>query len=574
MSAISIRCAAWSNDSAAMIAYWPSAPIPGCLGFSIHRIEVNADGSDGTRTPIKSRLPFQGQDNEKWEAKSTDEWPIQKFLWRDFEAPRDKHYVYEIIPMSGEPGKLVAMKELAVRTNKVAISTKCGDYFETCFTHGILSTQRNSHKLEKDENGVPKAESIIKAITTPGDPFRQAQAGRMIDMILKLHREAKAEGGHMFDALYEFSDPELVQWTLDNPTVVSLILSNTGEEDETNGPHRAKLHAAGVDVHDRFLPNGSIGHNKLRIKVNKAGEAEAVGLGSTNSTPTGLCTQTNNHTIVRYPPLARDMLGYWHRLKDDTLKKGLQSAAFRAQNAKGRVEHKLPDGTRIIAWISPNMPEREKPKTGAPTPPDMGELFGLMDGVKEQLMFLAFYPGAPSIVTKVADMNKSRRELFIRGAVSSPQALPRTRLYHRKGEPPVIVAASALEKEIGDFEKELLKLPDAHAVIHDKVVVGDPLDPENCFVCFGSHNLGFKASYGNDEVMFIVIGGKSGQALVQAYMVHILDVYDHYRFRWIQNGGKSKFTGFLNPTAAWQDRHFNTPLIRREMEMWTKDRTR
>jgi phosphatidylserine/phosphatidylglycerophosphate/cardiolipin synthase-like enzyme len=54
-------------------------------------------------------------------------------------------------------------------------------------------------------------------------------------------------------------------------------------------------------------------------------------------------------------------------------------------------------------------------------------------------------------------------------------------------------------------------------------------------VILGSHNLGFKASYSNDENLLIVSGD---QDLAAAYAVHILDVYDHYFFRAIETERK------------------------------------
>ncbi|MEO8157198.1 MAG: hypothetical protein ABI648_05335 [Betaproteobacteria bacterium] len=50
----------------------------------------------------------------------------------------------------------------------------------------------------------------------------------------------------------------------------------------------------------------------------------------------------------------------------------------------------------------------------------------------------------------------------------------------------------------------------------------------NCSVIRGSHNLGFKASYFNDENMLLVTGHRD---LAVAYAVHVLDVYDHCRCR-------------------------------------------
>jgi len=65
------------------------------------------------------------------------------------------------------------------------------------------------------------------------------------------------------------------------------------------------------------------------------------------------------------------------------------------------------------------------------------------------------------------------------------------------------------------------------------------IDPrlDDCHVILGSHNLGFKASYSNDENMLIISGNR---ALAEAYAVHILDVYDHYRFRAIETERKRK----------------------------------
>jgi phosphatidylserine/phosphatidylglycerophosphate/cardiolipin synthase-like enzyme len=132
-----------------------------------------------------------------------------------------------------------------------------------------------------------------------------------------------------------------------------------------------------------------------------------------------------------------------------------------------------------------------------------------------------------------------------------------------------VIRATALtdkeiHRELGDFRiDEKLTAPGGKAIIHDKILVIDPLDPENCVVAFGSHNLGYKASYSNDENL-VIVGGH--QALAEAYAAHVLDVYDHYRFRAVEaelsqkkNTGPSSGTaadprwdGFLDTTDRWQ----------------------
>lgn len=131
-----------------------------------------------------------------------------------------------------------------------------------------------------------------------------------------------------------------------------------------------------------------------------------------------------------------------------------------------------------------------------------------------------------------------------------------------------VVRASALADKamigsLGDFKfyETLTAFGGVGAIIHDKVVVIDPMDPQNCVVAFGSHNLGFKASYCNDENLTIVTGH---QPLALAYTAHVLDIYDHYRFRAKQNeksaakkGGQAApppqdFSGFLSVSDSWQ----------------------
>jgi phosphatidylserine/phosphatidylglycerophosphate/cardiolipin synthase-like enzyme len=172
----------------------------------------------------------------------------------------------------------------------------------------------------------------------------------------------------------------------------------------------------------------------------------------------------------------------------------------------------------------------------------------------------------------VIDIGTKDRSLLVLGAVSSVQAMPNYVAQKKdagggiivKGRSPAtydngnvsIVRATAVEDAmlLGDLGAEQLTARgNVGAIIHDKLVVIDPRLDE-CVVVLGSHNLGFKASYSNDENMLIIRGNKD---LAAAYAVHILDVYDHYRFRAYEterqtNGGK-KWSGFLDTNDGWQD---------------------
>ena len=114
-------------------------------------------------------------------------------------------------------------------------------------------------------------------------------------------------------------------------------------------------------------------------------------------------------------------------------------------------------------------------------------------------------------------------------------------------------------------EKELAKL--GHAVIHDKIVVVDPFR-DDCCVITGSHNLGFKASYSNDDNLVILSGNRK---VAEAYAAHILDVVNHYNWRYkLVNDAKeakvgkvkkkSSFTDLANDDS-WQDKYFEGSFL-------------
>jgi hypothetical protein len=112
---------------------------------------------------------------------------------------------------------------------------------------------------------------------------------------------------------------------------------------------------------------------------------------------------------------------------------------------------------------------------------------------------------------------------------------------------------------------ELLKDPSGHAIIHDKIVVIEPFSP-NPAVITGSHNLGYRASYMNDENRLIFQGNRR---VAEAYAAHVLEIYDHYRFRFqVQNHGAKAWSG-LATTPDWHDLYFasGSPALK-EVAFW------
>ena len=561
---------ALSNNDVVQLFWQTDAKLAGCLGFTIDRQEAG-----GQWVTLPAWVGFRGQSNKPWTPNTTQVWPVQKFSWKDVEAKRGKTYSYRIRPVQGDPGSLqplAPMPGIELTAGPVTVTPACGNSFSAYFNRGILSTQFVAHAIAPGPSGAPNYRTLTDRIDQPGDPLRAALAGQIIEGVSSLLARAGREGGSCHAALYELTDPELVQALLAAKDL-HIILSNTGPDDKENIPARQALHDARMDISDRYVASGHIGHNKFMVYSDTAGTPRSVLLGSTNWTDTGLCAQSNNALVVNDPALAKVYRDYWDRLRADTPASGQspQGPELRQSDQQPGVADEPLDGGHATVWFSPNMPKarQNKPPPDEPVPPDLQEVFRLMEGAKQAILFLAFQPGSPSIVEKAAEIANANPGLYVRGAVTDPKAAGvfNTMLLHKPGQAPdEVVPASAITDQFAYWQQELLKSgPEAHAIIHDKIVVIDPLSAD-CVVITGSHNLGYRASYNNDENMLIMRGHG---ALARAYATHVLDIYDHYRFRFmIQQNGTDAFNGLV-PDDTWQDRYFDpTDSASSDMNTW------
>ena len=85
----------------------------------------------------------------------------------------------------------------------------------------------------------------------------------------------------------------------------------------------------------------------------------------------------------------------------------------------------------------------------------------------------------------------------------------------------------------------------------------------------GSHNLGYKASYDNDENLVIIEGNKN---LAVAYATHVLDVYDHFSWRYKVNtlGTKAADQSLKSTPDEWLSRYFdaNGQIKTAQLKFW------
>ncbi|HEU5275468.1 MAG TPA: phospholipase D-like domain-containing protein [Xanthobacteraceae bacterium] len=610
---------AFSNNDIAVVAWTFDRHLDGCLGFAI--IQIDAAGKE---RPLPALASFAGQPKDPH--RTTEQAPVQKFWWKDLYARRGETYTYRIVPMGGTPG---ALKPLAgvdpLVSNSVTLTPKRPP-FNAYFNRGIVATQALSHAL----NDKPSIDALTPHILDPNDPIRQSLQGQLFEGVTSLLDRADTQGGTIHAALYELNDPNGLEKRLQadgegDPKSRNVILGNeqgVGPDkkpiEDTDAKNRANLKAAGVNVIDRILGKGSIPHNKFMV-LSQGDAPVAVLTGSTNWTSTGLCTQTNNALVIESAALAQRYIDYWTALQADIAAAGgdqkkLQSSTQRtwdhANNDKSvSAPIDLGAGVSIEPMFSPNTnhPLRSPPKE---KPNDMERIFDLIGGAKQAVLFLAFDPGNNSILDAAGQALAKNPDLFVRGALTSAQRASNfSAALHqggaadegegpqdikvvgevgtpkKKGAKPAksaakgaangktpaapidyrsIPAGSVTSNDaFGAWEAELQKY--GFAIIHNKIVVIDPFS-SNCTVVTGSHNLGFRASHNNDENLVIVRGHRG---LAEAYACHVLDIYDHYAWRYWLREKPDVFGKPLAPDDTWQERYILGPAVKSpELRFW------
>ena len=591
---------AFSNNDIALVAWTFDRHLDGCLGFAIYRIDTS--GKD-TVLPALARFATQGKNARL----TTEQAPVQKFWWKDLFAKRGETYKYRIVPMGGTSGDtltpLSGVEPLV--SNEITLTEKHPP-FSAYFNRGIVATQALSRAL--DDN--PSIAALTPHILDPADPIRIRLMGQLSEGVTSLLDRADKEGGVINAALYELNDPKGLEERLQatdhgNPKSRNVILGNEQSVDrktketieDADFENRSALKKAGVTVIDRILGRGSIPHNKFMV-LSQNGAPVAVLSGSTNWTSTGLCTQTNNALVIESAEVAQRYIDYWNALKADVDaangdRKKLQSPTLRGFTHKNNANSlskpiDLGGGVTVEVMFSPNTnhPLRKPPKE---VPNDMKRVFDLIDNAKHAVLFLAFDPGNNSILDAAGKALSKNPDLFVRGALTSAQRARnfsaalhqgghadhndeegqdegRVTVVGEPGKPKkkrakaprlkldsraVPAGAVTSNDAFGAWEAELAKF--GFAIIHNKIVVIDPFS-DNCSVVTGSHNLGFRASHNNDENMVIIRGHRG---LAQAYACHVLDLYDHYAWRFFLKAHPEIFGKPLQPDDTWQERYIS-----------------
>ncbi len=540
---MNVKLSVFRNADDALLVWNVDEKIPDCVGFAVRR-ELTHEGRKSASW-LDNFVGFSDEKHAPGERRPSTEWPFQGFTWTDHEVSAGDSARYRAVPIVLD-GK-GDLQRLDAQRSDWAEGRKFSGRYQAFFNRGYVMSQFVARYLEKEKLSL---EAFKDQIGDEDDHnIRQFLAGELRVQMLALLAQARTSGGEVYAALYELSDPELIDALVALGPRAHIVLANgsigkkKGEPSaearkrDQNAPGRARLIAGGVDVEatNRFVSPGRLAHNKFIVFTDKKGNPKTAWTGSTNWTPTGLCTQLNNGLLANDADIASAFLEQWKRLRKAGSEMPKELVAANSEAKQPRAD--------ATVWF-----------TRTDKQVDLTDLREVIAEARQGLLFLMFMPGGGGILP---DVLKRQQEpgLFVRGVVSElPKPDDESEVdvtIVGDGEPsehrldviqpegrPQPLAWWAAEATRGEFKANI-----GYAIVHSKVLVVDPLSTKPTVVT-GSHNFSLPATAENDE-NFVVIRGD--RALAEAYAVNVFSAWRHYRAR-VASG--SPFTG-LKKSDKW-----------------------
>lgn len=550
-------------------------PLAGVLGFTIERQRTLANGSWDATEVLRNYVgfdeaPHDSAAGDTGPSNPCNIWPFQSYSWTDHGANAGqtvRYRVSAVVLANGGQVGVTALQSVANTgwTGAVGVGASAGAGVFAYFNRGTVMSQYIARQMRI--NGWKPAD-VKDHVKDLKEPLRRFLSGELRMAMLSLLDDILSDASfELYAALYELSDQELLDKLKLLGSRGHVILANgSDKQGDENSDARTVLRAAGLDVHDRMLGSKGLAHNKFAVVTRgPQRDPQRVWTGSTNWTPSGLCTQINNGIRFDDARIAQLYLDQWDRLEQSgsAFPPALVSANEESPRSAGGVDVWF---TRI----------RNKSKSNTTPGADIQALKDFASGAKQAILYLMFQPGPEPITTILAQASR----VYVRGVVSTVIAGDRE-AFTLAGIPDKtyetdLIQPEGISQDFSWWIKEVTRAefignysgapPIGHAIIHAKTIVIDPLSPD-CKVITGSHNFSGAASEQNDENFVVVTGNR---ALAEAYSVLCLGTYRHYRWRALVKDlaaqGKTPWS-YLNKGDAWQASYL-TASRKAELALW------
>lgn len=555
----------FSNADDAHLVWKHTDDIPGCLGFAIE-----CRRGDAPPKFLSNRVGFEddtGVDaqGERLIARSSQVWPFQRYDWTDHAADLGDIITYRVVARVLDGTGALVDGPSSDWSEKLTLTADCGDGVRVHFNRGYVLSQFMARYMKR--KGITLAQLKDTAVVVSEQVDREARAFlggtlrvAMLEMLAEVARDGALE---LHAVLYELADEELVDGLVAIGERAHVVLANGSVEEhgeDENAEARARLKEAGVVVHDRFRGPTALAHNKFVVIGRRSGEKfqpKKVWTGSTNWTPTGLCTQLNNGIMLEDIELARHF--------DEQFK--LLAKAGDGVTAELLASNNEPKrglalgGARVDSWFTKVSREI-----------DIEELVELVKSAQQGIFFVMFQPGNEPVQTLL--QMQSEKNLYVRGVATQFTGAGAEQFKLLKQNPEEYfldsAATTGVRKSVGQWAVEGttadFRANIGHAITHSKVIVIDPFS-DDPIVITGSHNFSKSASRDNDE-NFIVIRGH--REIAMHYSINAMQTYNHYRWRAYLDDAARKHQNpfqYLSRSPKWQNRR-KIGETKRMLEFW------
>jgi hypothetical protein len=530
--------------------------------------------------PVMNRIGFPGQRSKQSDPPiESTKAPFQKFRWVHFPRNAEKpgKFTYRVTPMFMDGGGVLSRGE-EQRASLALMRETLPGKMNVAFTRGYVSSQSFANQFAPDG----KLSTLIPDNAKTGLTFKAthkkaAKAHEWMGFearatILELLDEAIAKKAEVRVIAYDLNLPEILTRLEKLKSKLKVIIDDsTG----TGGGHRSSTSPESASA-KRLMKSAGKGNvvrqHMANLQHHKSIAVKGPGInkvvyGSTNYTWRGFYVQSNNAVIVNSKKAVDDYFSFFEDYFG-----AANAAAFRKSKA-AIGWHKLGvAGLNAQVGFSPH-----------------GAKNGLLSSIgkdigkaKSSVFFsLAFLgqmkkgPIGPALGKQIK--SKTVHTLGIADAQIKAGNLGVTVMTPDNKRR--VVRASALTGNVPPpFSTEPSGLSGANGNhrgtrMHHKFVVID-FDRPDARVYLGSYNFSEPADLENGENLVFI----KDRTVATSYMIEAVRIFDHYRFRTVQESQKKKkgkkevitLTPAPKTAAAkpWWQRHWDDPIRRRERELF------
>jgi phosphatidylserine/phosphatidylglycerophosphate/cardiolipin synthase-like enzyme len=545
------------------------ADTQGLLGFAVER----HDRTENEKYFLKGFKVFREifPDPKENVLVSTNEHPVQSFVWDDLTVKPTHTYEYFFYPIKGQPKFLDRKQPVCI--NVVTEDLYTTQEHDVFFNRGVASSQEYARRFSNQ----PPDEIA--------DPVKKAEAfewlSRNLDEAFYKFIDRAQHGDSLFGCFYEFHYlPALKKFkdAIDRGVDVNLIVDcKINEYTDKDGtfhesfPREENLRAliqAGINkkhIIQRTANKSAISHNKfLLYKPQHEISPTELWTGSTNISEGGIFGQTNLGHWVRNKNIAALFKGYWDLLSGDPgIKEDSVHPVTENREFKSNVQGMSDDVTlQDIHNANENVLPVFSPR------PDLTVLdtyFELVDQASESAFITLAFGVNKALKDKLMNNNFNSQIVFMllekRDAPAANSKNKDTFVRLNASHNVYQAYGSYISDPLYKWAKETstlqLKLNTHVKYIHTKFLLHDPLSA-NPLIVTGSANFSEASTKDNDENMLII---KNDQRAADIYFTEFNRLFNHYYYRSVlldlKYSGKtlSEDSLFLVSDDSWLDKY-------------------